>query len=254
MKKLLFSNQKGGVGKTTAALCTGAALSRQGFRVLLVDTDAQGSLTKAAGAEPEEGEPTVFEVLTGRASTADAIRKAPGGYDILPADIRQSGADITLAKVKGRDFLLRDALQAVGSEYDYCIIDTPPALGVVTLMALTAADGLIIPLQCDYMPLEAVAQLMQTVGIVRSKMNPQLSITGVLLTFWDRTNITGQIAEYAAEGFPGKVFDTHITRLSLLRELPATRRDLYEYRPRSKAKRCIEEFEKLAAEIVDRTK
>lgn len=254
MKKLLFCNQKGGVGKSTAALCTGAALHRKGFRVLMVDTDPQGNLSKAAGIEPEEKESTVYEVLTGEASTTSAIRTAPGGYDLLPADIRQSGAGIVLAKVKGRDFLLREALQDVESKYDYCIIDSPPTLGVITLMALTAADGLIIPLQCDYMPLDAVAQLMNTVNIVRQRMNPQLNVTGVLLTFWDRTNITAQVAEYAAEGFPGKVFEAHITRLTILRELPGTRRDLYEYRPKSKARRSIEEFEALAAEIVDRTK
>lgn len=253
MKTLIFTNQKGGCGKTTCALSTGAALQRAGQRVLLVDTDPQGHLSKSAGIRPDEADATIYEVLKGRAAASDAIRTAPGGYDVLPADIRQAGIDIELASVPGRDVILSQALQKVSARYDFCIIDSPPNLGITTLMGLTAADGVIIVLKADFLALDGVAQLMDTITIVRQRLNPLLKITGVLITFYSsRKNIARQIEEMAQEGFPGLVFDTRITPSVALEEAPAFGVDIFQYKPASKAERPQSQFTALAAEIIGR--
>lgn len=253
MKTLIFTNQKGGVGKTLSAQSVGAALTRKGHRVLLVDLDPQGNLTKASGILTDEKDATLYEVLKGTAKAVDAIRKAPGGYDLLPADIRLTGADIELASAAGRDYILREALDVIKRRYDYAILDSPPNLSVITLMGLTAANGVIITLQCNYLALDGVAQLLDTINIVKRRLNPKLKITGALLTFYEgNTNLSQNIAAQAAEGLPGKVFESKISRSIALSESPANHRDIYDYKPRSKAKKAIEEYEALTDEIIAR--
>ena len=254
MKTLIFTNLKGGCGKTTSALSVGAGLYRHGFKVLLVDTDAQGHLSIASGAIPDENDPTIYEVLKGRATAADAIRTTPGGYDILPSDIRLSGADIELASAAGRDFILREALSTVAKRYDYAVIDSPPNLGVITLMGLTAADGVIIPLNSEYLGVDGVAQLRNTANIVKRRLNPKLKITGILLTFYDaRTNTARKTEAQINEGLPGKLFETKITRCNPLAKAPETGRDIYEFKPASKAKKAIEQYTALTEEVISRT-
>lgn len=251
MKTLIFTNQKGGTGKTTSALSVAAGLSRKGYEVLLVDLDPQGNATTAAGITPDEEDATVYEVLKGAAEAADAIRTA-GGYDLIPTDIRQSGADIELATAPGRDFILREALEGVRNAYDYIVLDSPPSLGVVTLMGLTAADGVVITLKADYLALNGVAQLKDTIDLVRRRLNPRLEVTGVLLTFYDdRKNLDRQIAAQAEEGFPGKVFKTRISQAVALAEAPAAGRDIFAYKPTSKA---AEQYAALTDEVIARTK
>ena len=251
MKILIFTNQKGGTGKTTSALSVAAGLSRKGYTVLLVDLDPQGNATTAAGITPDEEDATVYEVLNGAAEAADAIRTA-GGYDLIPTDIRQSGADIELATAPGRDFILREALEGVRNAYDYIVLDSPPSLGVVTLMGLTAADGVVITLKADYLALNGVAQLMETISLVRKRLNPGLDLTGVLLTFYDRRkNLDQTIEAQAEEGFPGKVFNTKISAGVALAEAPAAGRDIFAYKPTSKA---AEQYAALTDEVIARTK
>ena len=251
MKTLIFTNQKGGTGKTTSALSVAAGLSRKGYTVLLVDLDPQGNATTAAGITPDEEAATVYEVLKGAAEAADAIRTA-GGYDLIPTDIRQSGADIELATAPGRDFILREALEGVRNAYDYIVLDSPPSLGVVTLMGLTAADGVVITLKADYLALNGVAQLMETISLVRKRLNPGLDLTGVLLTFYDRRkNLDQTIEAQAEEGFPGKVFNTKISAGVALAEAPAAGRDIFAYKPTSKA---AEQYAALTDEVIARTK
>ena len=251
MKTLIFTNQKGGTGKTTSALSVAAGLSRKGYEVLLVDLDPQGNATTAAGITPDEEDATVYEVLKGAAEAADAIRTA-GGYDLIPTDIRQSGADIELATAPGRDFILREALEGVRNAYDYIVLDSPPSLGVVTLMGLTAADGVVITLKADYLALNGVAQLMETISLVRKRLNPGLDLTGVLLTFYDRRkNLDQTIKAQAEEGFPGKVFNTKISAGVALAEAPAAGRDIFAYKPTSKA---AEQYAALTDEVIARTK
>jgi len=245
MKILTFTNQKGGTGKTTSAVSVGAGLSQKGYKVLMIDLDPQGNATTAAGITPDEKEPTVYEVLKGTATAADAIRTTAGGYDLIPTDIRQSGADIELASAAGRDFILAEALETVKDRYDYAIIDSPPSLSVVTLMGLTAADGVIVTLKADYLALNGVAQLKDTIDLVKKRLNPRLEVTGVLITFYDdRKNLD-------REGFPGKVFKTRINQAVALAEAPAAGADIFHYKPGSKP---AKQYEEVVKEIIKRTK
>lgn len=251
MISLIFTNQKGGTGKTTSALSVGAGLARHGYKVLLIDLDPQGNATTAAGITPDEKDATIYEVLKGSAKASDAIRTAPGGYDVLPTDIRQSGADIELATAPGRDFILREALEEVSANYDYAIIDSPPSLSIITLMGLTAANGVIVTLKADYLALNGVAQLKDTINIVKKRLNPGLEVTGLLLTFYDdRKTLARQVATQAEEGFPGKVFTTRISEGVALAEAPAAGQDIFCYKPASKS---ATQYNELTKEVIRRT-
>ena len=251
MKILTFTNQKGGTGKTTSALSVGAGLTRKGYKVLIVDLDPQGNATTAAGITPDEKDLTVYEVLKGSAKASDTIRATAGGYDIIPTDIRQSGADIELASAPGRDFILLEALDEVKDRYDYAIIDSPPNLSVITLMGLTAADGIVITLKADYLALNGVAQLKDTINLVKRRLNPRLEVTGVLLTFYDRRkNLDTAIAAQAEEGSPGKFFRSRISQAVALAEAPAAGRDIFQYKPGSKP---AKQYEDVVDEIIART-
>ena len=253
MKTFIFINQKGGVGKTLSAQAVGACLYHQGHKVLLIDLDPSGHLSTCCGVNPRPGEPTVYEVLTGTATAADAIRKAGGGYDIIATDARQTGADVSLAQVKGRDYILKQALDKIKRRYDFCIIDSPPTLSIFSLMGLTAADGAIVPLNSQYLALDAVAQLLDTVGHVKRATNARLKLTGVLLTFYKaRENSSQTIAAQVAEALPGMLFDARIGEYAAMKEAPARHCDLYQFRPRSKAARALEQYEALTREIIAR--
>lgn len=249
MKTIIFINQKGGVGKTVSTLSVGAALYRKGYRVLLVDIDPQGDLSTAAGVEPDENDATIYEVLKGEAGITDAIVTAPGGYDVAPTDIRQSGAELELAPVAGRDFLLKEALEDIEGNYDFALIDSPRSLSIITIMGLTAANEIIITLKADFLALKAIAQLQNTVEMVRRRLNPDLDYLGVLLTFNKNTNLTKKVAAHAAEGFPGKVFETRINVDVALAEAPGAGEDIFTYKPKS---RGAAQYEALAEEILNR--
>lgn len=248
MKKIAFINQKGGTGKTTSTLNVGAALARDGYKVLLIDIDPQGNLTTSAGlVELLENEPTVYEVLKGQ-DINKAIKQKKGAYDILPTDIRLSGADIELSAVAGRDYILKEAIEALEIEYDYILIDCPPSLSVITLMGLTAADSVIIPVQAQYLALKGMAQLIDTINLVKKRMNPGLEIAGVLLTMYDnRKNLDREVLENVKKAFPSKVFNTTISNNVALAEAPAFGMDIYEYKPDSKG---AQQYEQLTDEII----
>ena len=181
-KVIAFVNQKGGVAKTTSALNIGAALAIEGKKVLLIDLDPQGSLSKCAGFRDLDNAPTTYEVIKGEADINSAIKTKQGvaAYDLLPTDIRMSGAEIELISVPGRDTLLREALEGLKRPYDYVLIDCSPSLNILTLMALTAADELIIPVAAQYMPLDGMAQLLPTVELVKKRLNKGLEVGGVI--------------------------------------------------------------------------
>lgn len=255
MKTLIFTNQKGGVGKTTTTLSTGAALARMGYKVLLVGMDPQGHLATACGAVPDESEPTVYEVITGRATAGEAIVTAPGGYDILPADVRLLHAEIELLNAPGRDMILKQALAPVADLYDFALVDAPPALNVLALMGLTAADGVIIVLAADYLALEGVAQLLETVDLVKQRLNPELQVTGALITFYKpNTKLSREVLDMTRAGLPGLVFKTQIGTYTALAEAPGLHCDIFDYKPASKAKQAREQYEAFAKELIKRTK
>lgn len=253
MKILAFVNQKGGVGKTTSCLNIGAALSRAGKRVLLIDADPQANLTISAGIQLKEDEPTVYDVLKGAAAISSTIKRKPGAeYDIVPADIMLSGADIELSSVPGREMILKECLAAIAGSYDYILIDCPPSLSVITLMALTAATGVIVPVQAHYLALNGVAQLLETIKLVQKRMNPQLEIDGVIVTLYDaRKLLNKEVFESLNEAFPGKVFETTVSSSIALAEAPSAGNDIFQYKPTSKA---AKQYEALAGELLERMK
>lgn len=251
---LSFINQKGGAGKTTTALNVGAALTKKGYRVLLIDLDPQGNLTTAAGFQPQEVAevPTVYEVLRGDVSINDAIRSTAGGYDVLPTDIRQSGADIELSVVTGRDFLLREAIGEITTEYEYILLDCPPSLSIITVMALTACNEAIIPVQGQYYALQGTRQLMNTFSMIKKRTNPDIELCGVVVTIYDgRKNLDRDVLESVRAAFGEKVFATQIRNNVTLAEAPAFGKDVFSYKPDSIG---AADYMALTDEIIKRTK
>ncbi len=222
MKIIAIINQKGGTGKTTTSLNVGAAIARHGKKVLLVDADAQGNLTTSAGLQVAETDVTLYEVLKGSAPIGAAVRRVHDAYDLVPTDIRLSAADMELAGVPGREFLLQEALSPLRDRYDYVVIDCPPSLSIIPLMALAAASDVIIPVQAQYLPLNGLSQLLDTIDLVRRRINRELKIGGVILTMYDgRLNLTAQVVEEVKKFFPQKVYATAIPRNVRLSEAPS---------------------------------
>lgn len=250
MKVISFVNQKGGVAKTTSCVNIGASLADQGKTVLLIDLDAQGSLTTSTGLrEIGADELTTYEVLKG-ADIKEATRTLSEGLSVLPTDIRLSGAEIELSSVPGREFLLREALTEFDDVFDYVLIDCPPSLGVLTLIALTASDGVIVPVKADYLALKGMSQLVDVINVVKRRMNPGLEIAGVIATFYNsRRNLDQQIVEQIETFFPGKLFETKISQNTALAEAPSQGKNIFEYDSRSKG---AQQYKTLAEELIER--
>ncbi|MBR6739288.1 MAG: ParA family protein, partial [Oscillospiraceae bacterium] len=222
------ANQKGGVGKTTTCVNLTAALHERGCRVLLCDFDPQGNSTSGMGVDKSRT-PTVYELLCGTATTADAIVSTPYG-DVLPASRSLSGAEIELAYEDEREFYLKKALAPLRESYDVILIDCPPSLGLLPLNAFCAADGILVPVQCEYYALEGLSDLVFTLRAVRKKLNPTLDIDGILLTMYDsRTNLSAQVAAEVKKYFPGKVLGAVIPRNVRLSEAPSFGMPVFYY-------------------------
>ena len=221
---IAIANQKGGVGKTTTAVNLAATLAAAEQRTLLVDGDPQGNATSGVGLTPDRFTSTSYEVLLGEASAQDAIVSSVQfkHLDVLPATPDLAGAEVELVEKAGRERAMARGLAAVRDNYDYILIDCPPSLGLITLNMLTAADALLIPLQCEYYALEGISQLLNTVHLVQKGLNEGLVIDGVLLTMYDaRLNLSRQVATDAREYFGGGVFETVIPRNVRLAEAPS---------------------------------
>lgn len=248
-KIIAIANQKGGVGKTTTSVNLGAGLAKLGKRVLLVDIDPQGNTTSGVGVNKADVANCIYDILINEVHPKDAIMETQiEGLHIIPATIQLAGAEIELVPTISRELKLKKALHQVKVNYDYILIDCPPSLGILTINSLTAADSVIIPIQCEYYALEGLSQLLNTVRLVQKNLNTHLQIEGVLLTMLDaRTNLGIQVIEEVKKYFQEKVYRTIIPRNIRLSEAPSHGQSIITYDPRSKG---AEVYLELAKEVV----
>lgn len=247
-KVIAIANQKGGVGKTTTAVNLAAALGELGRRVLLVDIDPQGNASSGMGVNKRQLEATTYDILIGQATAEDVLTSTKfANVDILPANITLAGAEVELVETEHRESMLKRALLPVREGYDYILTDCPPSLGLITLNALSAADTLLIPAQCEYYALEGLSQLITTVRTVKHLYNPSIEIEGVLLTMFDgRLNLTVQVVQEIKKFFPRKVYKTVIPRNVRISEAPSFGQPVLYY---DKHSRGSEAYRDLALEI-----
>lgn len=247
---IAIASQKGGVGKTTTAINLGACLAQESRRVLLIDIDPQGNASSGLGINGNDQRLTTYEVLIGHAEIRDAIQAtALANLDLLPAGQRLSGAEVELVGMMAREGRLRGCLEKVREEYDYVLLDSPPSLGLLTVNALTAADSVLIPLQCEYLALEGLTQLIGSVRLVQDHLNPSLRIEGVLLTMYDaRLNLSQQVAEEAKKFFADRLYTAVIPRNVRLSEAPSFGKPIVLYDPHSSG---AESYRELATEVLN---
>jgi len=233
MSKIIgICNQKGGTAKTTTAINLSAYLGLKGEKTLLIDMDPQGNATSGVGIEGS-GKNSIYDIISGKARIEDSIY--PTQYDkldIIPSNIALSGGEIELVNIPGRELLLREALESIKENFSFIIIDAPPSLGLLTINVLTAADSVIVPIQCEYYALEGVSKLVNTIELVQKRLNPNLEIEGILLTMADfRTRLTLQVIEEVRKFFQQKVFDVIVPRNVRLAEAPSFGKPISSYDP-----------------------
>ena len=245
-----IANQKGGVAKTTTAVNLSTCLAEMDKKVLLVDIDPQGNASSGLGIDRYSIRQCIYDVLVNEIPISEVMLKTDiPGLEILPATIQLAGAEIELANSVSREIRLKNALKVFKEEYDYIFIDCPPSLGLLTLNALTAADGVIIPIQCEYYALEGLSQLMNTISLIQKHLNTQLEISGILLTMFDaRTNLAIQVVDEVKEHFRDKVFRTIIPRNVRLSEAPSHGQPITRYDKKSKGAQV---YIDLAREVIE---
>jgi len=247
---IAVANQKGGVGKTTTTVNLAASLAGMGKKVLLVDIDPQGNSTSGLGVDKRRCEKTVYDCLINEEKMENvAVQTEYENLSICPSNLNLSGAEIELISVMGRENRLKASLESVKDVYDFIFIDTPPSLGLITINTLTAADSVMIPIQCEFYALEGVSQLVDSIKRIKKALNPSLFIQGIVMTMYDaRTNLAVQVVDEVKRFFPGKVYKTIIPRNVRISEAPGFGKPVIYY---DKASKGAEAYGELAAELIE---
>lgn len=246
---IAVANQKGGVGKTTTSINLSACMAAKGKKVLVIDMDPQGNTTSGYGIQKNELENTVYELIMGDCSVEDCIiKEIVPNASIIPANVNLAGAEIELIGVADKDFILKHEIDWVKESYDFIIIDCPPSLNLLTINAMTTADAILVPIQCEYYALEGLSQLIHTINLVKERLNPDLDIDGVVFTMYDsRTNLSNQVVDNVKSNLNQKVYSTLIPRNIRLAEAPSYGQPINAYDPKSAG---AESYMALADEVI----
>ena len=250
-RTIAIANQKGGVGKTTTAINLSACLAEKGKKVLAVDMDPQGNMTSGLGVDKDSVENTIYNLIIGETKMEEVlIKDVLENLDIIPTNIDLSGAEIELLDVEEKEYIVRNEIDKIKDNYDFIIIDCPPSLSMLTINAMTTADSVLVPIQCEYYALEGLSQLIHTVELVRDRLNPKLTIEGVVFTMYDaRTNLSLQVVENVKDNLEQTIYKTIIPRNIRLAEAPSYGIPINKYDPKSAG---AESYLRLADEVIDK--
>ncbi|SDY72231.1 ParA family protein [Lachnobacterium bovis] len=248
---IAIANQKGGVGKTTTAINVASCIAEAGKKVLAIDLDPQGNMTSGLGVDKNEVENTVYELMLDECSVQESIvESVVENLDIISSNVNLAGAEIELLGINEKEYILKNAVDYIKDDYDFIIIDCPPSLNMLTVNAMTTANTILVPIQCEYYALEGLSQLMHTINLVQDRLNPELKIEGLVFTMYDmRTNLSNQVVENVKENLDTKIYNTMIPRNIKLAEAPSYGLPINMYDTKSAG---AESYRKLAKEIVDR--